>query len=302
MRVQRLNKNKLIKLNKHGITQFNKDLKNYNTFRISGKAKIYVEINTIENFIDIMGYLLDVREKIFVLGGGSNILMCPYFDGAVIKLVGDLARIEIIDNIIEMGAGVTLSQALQFSIENGLKGLEESIGIPGTIGGATYMNASCYGFEMSRLIKYVSAYDTGTRKITYYPYDKCNFGYRKSIFQNGRLIILRVGLSMEKADKDILKSMAKDTITKRTNSQPKGYSAGSVFKKIDNLNVSKMLDDMGIKGKRVGGANVSTKHANFILNDGNATSEDVKRLIEEIRTEFNQKYNLLLQTEIEYLE
>lgn len=302
MKVQRLNKNKLIKLNKYGITQFNKDMKNYNTFRISCTAKIYLEINTIENFIDVIGYLLDVREKIFVLGGGSNILVCPYFDGAIIKLAGDLAKIEIIDDIIEMGAGVALSQAWQFAIENELSGLEESIGIPGTIGGATYMNASCYGFEMSRLIKYVSAYNTNTRKITYYPCDKCDFGYRKSIFQSGKLIILRVGMTMKKLDKASLEYKAKDAITRRIKSQPKGCSAGSVFKKIDNLNVSKMLDDMGITGKRVGGAFVSSKHANFILNDGNATNEDVKKLIEEIRLEFKDKYNLLLQTEIEYLE
>lgn len=302
MRVQKIHKSKLIKLNKWGTTHFQKELKDLNTFRINGKAKIYMEIGTIENFLDVLQYIQSCHERIFILGGGSNILVGEYFDGVVIKLVGDFDRIEIIDDVIEMGAGVRLISALQFCIDKNLAGFEESIGIPGTIGGATYMNASCYNFEMAKIVNYVVAYNLHTGKITYLNNSSCSFDYRKSIFQNDNFVILRVGFKLNSCPKEVLEEKKKEIIAMRNNSQPKGYSAGSVFKKIDNLNVSKMLDDMGIKGRCVGGAEVSIKHANFILNTNNATSAEVKSLIESIQKDFEDKYNLKLQREIKYLE
>lgn len=302
MKVQKAKMHKLFKLNGKGLTEFNKELKDLNTFKISGKAKFYLEINTIENCVDVINYLLDCREKIFVLGGGSNILVEDYFDGAIIKLNGNFAHIEMVDGVVEMGAGVALSSALQFCIKNNLSGFEESIGVPGTIGGATYMNASCFDFEMAKIVSFVVALDLNSQKIVFLDNKDCNFGYRTSIFQNNQFIILRVGFSLKHANPEMLELKKKDTLEKRLKSQPKGYSAGSVFKRINDLNVSKMLDDMGIKGWCIGDAEVSTKHANFILNKGNATSIDVKNLIEKIEKEFKNTYNLQLQREIKYLE
>lgn len=300
MKVQKISKSFLQKVNARGVVEFNKDLLRLNTFRISAKSRIYLEINTIENLIDTVDYLHKLNISIFILGGGSNVLVDNY-SGAVIKLGGDFCHIEEIDDIIEMGSAVQLSIAYKFTLEHSLGGFEESVGIPGTIGGAVYMNASCYGFEMSRLVEYVVAYNIDTGKITYFSQDNCLFGYRDSVFKCNKYIILRVGLKLHYLDSDIINQICKDTLNKRNLNQPKGFSAGCVFKRIDGLNISKMLDDMGIKGKSVNDAIVSDKHANFIMNKGNATSADIKKLIEEIKAEFKKTYNIDLQTEIKYL-
>ncbi len=300
MKVQKISKSFLQKVNARGVVEFNKDLLRLNTFRISAKSIIYLEINTIENLIDTVDYLHKLNLSIFILGGGSNVLVDNY-SGAVIKLGGDFCHIEEIDDIIEMGSAVQLSIAYKFTLEHSLGGFEESVGIPGTIGGAVYMNASCYGFEMSRLVEYVVAYNIDTGKITYFSQDNCLFGYRDSVFKCNKYIILRVGLKLQHLDSDIINQICKDTLNKRNLNQPKGFSAGCVFKRIDGLNISKMLDDMGIKGKSVNDAIVSDKHANFIMNKGNATSADIKKLIEEIKAEFKKTYNIDLQTEIKYL-
>ena len=300
MKVQKISKSILQKLNSRGVVEFNKDLLRLNTFRISAKSRIYLEINTIENLIDTVDYLHKLNISIFILGGGSNVLVDNY-SGAVIKLGGDFCHIEEIDDIIEMGSAVQLSKAYKFTLEHSLGGFEESVGIPGTIGGAVYMNASCYGFEMSRLVEYVVAYNIDTGKITYFSQDNCLFGYRDSAFKCNKYIILRVGLKLKHLDSNIISQICKDALNKRNSSQPKGFSAGCVFKRIDGLNISKMLDDMGIKGKSVNDAIVSDKHANFIMNKGNATSADIKKLIEEIKAEFKKTYNIDLQTEIKYL-
>ena len=300
MKVQKISKSFLQKVNARGVVEFNKDLLRLNTFRISAKSRIYLEINTIENLIDTVDYLHKLNLSIFILGGGSNVLVDNY-SGAVIKLGGDFCHIEEIDDIIEMGSAVQLSNVYKFTLEHSLGGFEESVGIPGTIGGAVYMNASCYGFEMSRLVEYVVAYNIDTGKITYFSQDNCLFGYRDSVFKCNKYIILRVGLKLHYLDSDIINQICKDTLNKRNLNQPKGFSAGCVFKRIDGLNISKMLDDMGIKGKSVNDAIVSDKHANFIMNKGNATSADIKKLIEEIKAEFKKTYNIDLQTEIKYL-
>lgn len=300
MKVQKISKSFLQKVNARGVVEFNKDLLRLNTFRISAKSRIYLEINTIENLIDTVDYLHKLNISIFILGGGSNVLVDNY-SGAVIKLGGDFCHIEEIDDIIEIGSAVQLSKVYKFTLEHSLGGFEESVGIPGTIGGAVYMNASCYGFEMSRLVEYVVAYNIDTGKITYFSQDNCLFGYRDSVFKCNKYIILRVGLKLHYLDSDIINQICKDTLNKRKLNQPKGFSAGCVFKRIDGLNISKMLDDMGIKGKSVNDAIVSDKHANFIMNKGNATSADIKKLIEEIKAEFKKTYNIDLQTEIKYL-
>lgn len=300
MKVQKISKRNLQKLNSRGVVEFNKDLLSLNTFRISAKSRIYLEINTIENLIDTVDYLHKLNISIFILGGGSNVLVDNY-SGAVIKLGGDFCHIEEIDDIIEMGSAVQLSKAYKFTLEHSLGGFEESVGIPGTIGGAVYMNASCYGFEMSRLVEYVVAYNIDTGKITYFSQNNCLFAYRDSVFKCNKYIILRVGLKLHYLDSDTISQICKDTLNKRNLNQPKGFSAGCVFKRIDGLNISKMLDDMGIKGKSVNDAIVSDKHANFIMNKGNATSADIKKLIEEIKIEFKKTYNIDLQTEIKYL-
>lgn len=302
MKEQKLSLAKLKKSNHNGISVKNKPLKNLNTFKIGGVAKFYIEIHTLENFIKVVDYLNKRNANYVVLGNGSNVLIADNgFDGVVLKFRGDFDRITMLeDDLIEFGCGVSLAKAYAILKEDNLSGLECSVGIPATIGGATYMNASSYDFEMSKIVEYVVAYVDG--RITYFTNEQCGFGYRTSTFQKNKAIILRVGLRLKNKARQEIEKVYIETLEKRKETQPLQYpSAGCVFKRVYGLNISKMLDDAGFKGKTIGGAKVSEKHANFIVNFNNATSQDVYELIKYIKFEFEKIYNIKLDCEIKFL-
>ena len=302
MKVQSVSFGILKKLNKSGKTYKNFALRSKTTIAIGGLAKYFVQISTIEDFLKVMLYLRETKTKFFVLGGGSNIVFSSKgYSGVVISLDGDFARIEQNFDSIEMGAGVKLSQAIRFCMENSLGGFESAVGIPALIGGATYMNASCFDFEMSKIICYVVAFDLTSFKIVYLTNDECNFAYRSSIFQNKNHIILRVGFNLKHMEKVDLRQKLIGILQKRLQSQPKGHSAGCVFKKISGLQVSKMLDDMGAKGMSCNDAIVSEKHANFVINKANATSQDVHNLVKAISQNFESVYGIKPECEIEFI-
>lgn len=298
----KLSVNKLNKLNYNGVVKTDYDLKDLTTYRIGGKAKYYLEINTLENFIQVMLYLEELNTEFFVIGNGSNLLVSDKgYNGVVIKLAGDFARCEQSDDtIIECGAGVSLGKAYAFARELHLSGLEDSAGIPASIGGAVTMNASAYSFEIAKIVDYVIVWIDG--KINYYSNEDCEFSYRESIFQHKKCIILRVGLKLNSLDKETIHNRYLEVLSQRVESQPISQpSAGCVFRKINNYQVSKMLDELGLKGRRVGGAVVSTKHANFIINDNNAKAQDIYELIKVIKNEFKLKYGLELMCEIKFV-
>lgn len=302
MKEQKLSLAKLKKLNHNGFSLKNKPLKNLNTFKIGGVAKYYIEIHTLENFIKVMQYLNSCNVNFFIIGNGSNVLISDKgFDGVVVKFRGDFDRVTMLeDDLIEFGCGVSLSKAYIILKEHDLSGLECSVGIPASIGGATYMNASAYDFEMSKIVEYVVAYVDG--RITYFTNEQCGFGYRTSIFQSNQAIILRVGLRLKTKERQEIDKVYLETLAKRKQTQPLNYpSAGCVFKRIDGLNISKMLDDAGFKGRTKGGARVSEKHANFIVNFKDATSQDVYELIKYVKIEFEKIYNIKLDCEIKFL-
>ena len=292
---------KLKKANYNGETINNANLSEYTTFHTGGKCCCLLKIATLENFIHVMINLNSHHIPYFILGGGSNLLVSDSgYKGVVVKLIGDFARIEMQGEIMECGAGVTLSQAYVFARNMGLSGLEESAGIPATIGGATYMNAQAYNFEMSKIVDYVIVYLNG--KIRYFSNLDCSYSYRRSIFMDNHAIILRVGLKLQSLDKNTIQQKYMDTIAKRQQSQPLDLgSAGCVFKKYDGYETSRMLDQMGVKSMSIGGAMVSMKHANFIVNYDNATSTDIYRLIKKIKQKFYETYGIELQLEIKLL-
>lgn len=291
----------LKKCNKGGTVLKNVSLSNYTTFKIGGRAKIFVTIKTIEGFICVMDYIQNKQLKYFILGEGSNLLISDRgYDGVVILLKGDLARVSQTTDGVEVGAGARLTTAYVEARNLGLSGLEVLGTIPGSIGGAVYMNAGAYDTSISDIVTYVVAYIDG--KMKYYTQSECQFGYRTSIFQNNNAIILRVGLTLVAKDYEEIQSKYLDTLKRKRISQPLSYpSAGSVFKGIDGMSVSKMLDDMGVKGLREGGAIVSSKHANFIINEGNAKAQDVYILIHRVKKMFKDAYGIDLQIEIQFL-
>lgn len=302
MKVQKLNFSHLKKLNAHGETYKNKELKNLTTFKVGGNAKYFLKICTLENFLQVMDYLESINIKYFILGAGSNLLVSDLgFDGVVIKFDGDFKQSYILDeNTIEFGCAVNLVFAYVTAKNLSLSGLEDSTGIPATIGGATFMNAQAYNFEMAKIVDYVVAYVNG--KITYFTNEECKFQYRNSIFHSNKAIILRVGLKFERKPKEEIEKRFLEVAGFRKDRQPLEYpSAGCVFRRFENGIVSKMLDDAGFKGLTEGGAKVSEKHANFIINYNNATASDIFRLINRLKKEFKKIYDIELSCELRFL-
>lgn len=300
--MSRCSYSKLKKLNYNGKVIKNASLDMYCTFLCGGKANCLVEVRTLENFLAVMDYITKEKLEYFVLGAGSNILVSDDgYKGIVIKFDGDLALSrQVEDTLIECGSGCKLSVAFAFAKSLNLSGLECGAGIPASIGGATYMNAGAYGFEMSKVVEYVVAYLEG--KITYFHRKDCDFLYRHSVFQENKAIILRVGLRLQKSSKEEIESLFLETMKKRALAQPLEFpSAGSVFKKVDGLNVSKMLDDCGLKGLTLGDAQVSLKHANFIVNIGEATAQDIYYLIRIVQKRFKDRTGIDLTPEIKFL-
>lgn len=290
----------LRKLNARGETKKNVKLSSFTTFRLGGKAKYFLAINTLENFLKVIDYIERHNLKYFILGAGSNVLVADSgYKGIVIKLSGDLSRVRTQGDILEVGAGARLSTVYVMARDMELSGLETLATIPATIGGAVYMNAGAYGTEIKDIVEYVIAYIDG--RFKYFKNSDCGFGYRKSVFQDNKAIILRVGLKLQHSQKEEIQTRYLETLRKKRDTQPLDkYSAGSVFKRIVGLNISKMLDDIGVKGLSIGGASVSTKHSNFIISQG-AKAQEVFDLIVLVKKKFKDTYGIDIETEIKFL-
>lgn len=299
--MSRLSERRLKKLNRGGTLFKNVDFSNLCTFTCGGRVKILLNVCTLDGFLNSILYLQEIHAKYYIIGNGSNILCSDSgYDGVVIKFGGDLQRIENDGEILECGAGVRLSRAYAYACNLGLSGLECGAGIPATIGGATYMNAGAFGFEMSKVVEYVVAFVDG--KITYFDNSECDFMYRHSIFQDNNGIILRVGLKLEKKDKEEIVSTFLSALNRRKDTQPLDLpSAGSVFRRLDGIVVSKLLDDCGVKGMTSGNAMVSPKHANFIVNLGGAKAQDIYNLIRKMQETVLEKTGIEIHTEIQLL-
>lgn len=285
---------KLKKIVKNGKVLKNEPLKNHTSFRIGGKAKFVVMPSSFEELINLLMYLNQKNVKYYVLGNGTNVLASDNgFKGVVIKLTL-LNQIRLYKTYLQVFCGASLSAVCLFLRQHDLGGFEDAFGIPGTIGGAVKMNASAYNFETGKLVLGVLAIVDGN--VKYLNHDECGFGYRKSMFKNA--IILSVDFAITKGCN--AKRM-EEVIALRKTFQPLNLpSAGSVFKRADGVPVSKMLDELGFKGKSVGGAKVSEKHAGFIVNFNNATEHDVKKLIAEIKAEVYKNKGIILEEEIKF--
>lgn len=198
-----------------------------------------------------------------------------------------------------ISSGASNGYVGNYLMTNGYSGFEFASGIPGTIGGAIYMNAGAYGGEIADILVSCLCIDLFELKIYNITNIDCKFSYRKSIFQNNRYFIIGGYFKFKKDDKEKIKSKMEELREKRFSSQPLEYpSAGSTFKRNENVIVSKLIDEAGLKGKKIGGAEVSTKHAGFIINKENATSKDIEDLIKYVKKEIHDKYNVDIQEEV----
>jgi UDP-N-acetylmuramate dehydrogenase len=316
--------------------QENISLKNYTTFKIGGPAKYFYVAENKEEIKKAVETAKELNLNYFILGNGSNILISDKgFDGLVIKLqvtrlpsleakaTGGQASYKLQGNNIYAEAGVKLGELVKYSVDNNLTGMEWAAGIPGTLGGAIRGNAGAFGKSMADIIQEVTALNKDLR-FTIYDLRNIKYGYRDSIFKHNKDIILSAVLKLEKGNSEISQKKIQEYLQKRKSIQPLEYpSVGSVFKNILFSEISPeafkkclkleqfrqagkipagwLIENAGLKGKKIGGAQISEKHSNFIINTGNASAEDVIILISLIKQKVRNKFDLQLMEEIEYV-
>ncbi|MEE3343740.1 MAG: UDP-N-acetylmuramate dehydrogenase [Bacilli bacterium] len=270
-------------------------LKKYNTYKLNSKAKYLVFPKNIAELKKLINFVKKNNIKHLVLGNGSNVIFhCDYYDGVVIRL-DRFNSIKVVDTTVFVGAGYSLIKLAVGMANKGLSGLEFSSGIPGFVGASVAMNAGAYTFSLSELVQSAEVL-CPDGKIRTFSKEEMEFGYRDSFFKRNKdYIILSCELKLHKGDKEEILDKIADRKLRRIESQPLDYpSAGSVFRNPDGLYAGKMIEEVGLKGYKIGGAMVSLKHANFIINYDNATGEDIVNLINLIKKEVKNKYNINL--------
>ena len=277
----------------------NENMGKYISFKTGGNAKFFIKVNTIQEIINVLKVIKEYNIPLVVLGNGSNILFKDEgFDGIVLKI--ELDNIEIEDNKIAVDAGVKNAIIAKKALDYRMQGFEEISGIPGTIGGAIRMNAGAYGREIKDVVTSVTYIDFDTLEIKTIGNEECNFSYRHSIFCENKNIIIGCILKLDKGNIEEIKNKMDECAKARKEKQPLEYpSAGSTFKRGKDFITAKLIDECGLKGYAIGGAQVSEKHSGFIINRNNATATDIIDLIEYVKKIVYEKTNKKIELEIE---
>jgi UDP-N-acetylmuramate dehydrogenase len=292
-------------LKQYGEVTEHASLKNMNTYHIDGKAKILIEPNSINDLVEVIKTLREYKEPYFILGAGSNIVLNDKeIDGVVIKF-SKLNGIEVYteEDTIYAEAGAMLPKVVIDSVNNGLCGLEFAAGIPGTIGGAVYGNAGAYNACIMDYVKSVTVLDQNNEIVTL-ENDDIFYEYRNTMFkQTKKYIILGAKLYLREGSKEESESIMADRKKRRVESQPLEFpNAGSVFRNPEGDFAGRLIEECELKGYRIGGAEVSTKHANFIINKENATGKDVHDLILHVHDTVKEKTGVDLLIEQEFVD
>ena len=270
------------------------------SMRVGGPVSRFYEPYDETEFVECVRKLHKAGELYFVLGNGTNVIARDGgYPGAVISTQRALGGIEIREGRrIVCGAGESLTRVCRYSAEQGLSGLEELSGIPGTVGGAVYMNAGAYGREIAAILVSVRAYEIVTENIIMLTNKECCFSYRASIFKEKPMIILAAEFELAAGErKEIEVKMAEYTKMRNEKQPVELPSAGSFFKRPEGDYAGRLIEAAGMKGARVGGAQVSEKHAGFIVNTGSATAADVLRLAEDVKAKVFEEFGITLEEE-----
>lgn len=294
----------LIKVNDLGEYILDDSLKKYTSLNIGGKCALMYFPKNISSLVRVYKYLTEKNINYFVIGNGTNLLISEkYFDSVFINLKNINKFHQMNKDTFYISAGANASKVSKEISKLGYTGLEFCSVIPGTIGGLIYMNASAYGKNIESVVEYV-VYLTEDAKLKLIQNKNINFNYRYTIFQKQKGIILGCIVKVQMANfKDSPMSKIKSYVENKKNSQPIGQkNAGSTFKNNENKSAWKVIDELGFRGKSYGGAMVSKKHANFIINYNNATFDDVKKLISDIKQKAKEELNTELECEWQILE
>ena len=275
----------------------------HTTFRIGGPAALMALPRTVGEAKAAVKAARALEVEPFFLGNGSNLLVDDGgYPGFVVKLAGDFDQIREVNRGLEAGSAVLLSRLSNALLGRGLTGLEFAGGIPGSVGGAVTMNAGAYGGEVAQVLESATFLDE-SGEVRTLPAPECGFGYRKSVFSDRKCLILKARFHLEQGGPAAIKARMEELAAKRREKQPLEYpSAGSMFKRPPGHFAAALIDQCGLKGLAVGGAQVSEKHAGFVVNRGGATCADVLELVRQVKEEVLRQTGVELEMEVKVLK
>ena len=279
----------------------------HTSFRIGGPADVVVIVCNEKELSGLLRLFRDEDIRYMLVGNGSDLLFADEgFRGVIVKLGGNFEHIEVVDSIgetIRVGAARMLSSTANFARENGLSGLEFASGIPGTFGGALFMNAGAYGGEIKDVIESVTLMKSDGSTVYELSGEEMEFSYRNSVLQHNDDIAIYARVRLHKDDKESISERMNDFTEKRRTKQPINFpSAGSTFKRPVGGYAAALIEDAGLKGRTVGGAQVSEKHSGFVINIGDATSKDVRDLIDIVAQEVEEHSGIKLEPEVRIID
>lgn len=274
-------------------------MKKHVTFRVGGNADYFVTVKNADEIAAVINLCKEEKVPYFIMGNGSNLLVGDKgIRGVVIQIARDMNEIEVDGETITAMAGALLSKIAGAALNAGLTGLEFASGIPGTLGGAVVMNAGAYGGEMKDVLDMVRVL-TPEGEILELGKDALKLGYRTSVVAEKNYIVLDARIVLKKGDKEKIREYMEDLKGRRTSKQPLEYpSAGSTFKRPEGYFAGKLIDDAGLRGFALGGAQVSEKHCGFVINKDNATALEIIKLIEEVQKRVKENSGVALETEV----
>ena len=277
-------------------------MKEHTTMKVGGKADLMIIPDSISSIQKIIAFLSTTNIPYLVIGNGSNLIFHDTgYNGVIVKIGTPLSDIEVFDDIIIAEAGASLAHVANTALEHSLTGLEFASGIPGSMGGAVYMNAGAYDGEMKQVVIETLCLDNEGNLITL-KNDEHNFSYRHSIIQDDNLTCLQVKMKLEKGEKHKIQTRMNELNARRRKKQPLNYpSAGSIFKRPPGTYAGMLVDNCGLRGTKIGGAQVSDKHCGFIVNTGNATAEDIISLIKYVQETVYKNSGIWLELEVKII-
>ncbi|MGN0382764.1 MAG: UDP-N-acetylmuramate dehydrogenase [Eubacterium sp.] len=285
-------------------TRYKKDepMKNHTTFRVGGPADYVIYPDGINEIKDILMLCYKWGIKSYIMGNGSNLLVSDEgYKGVILKLGNEFSCCRANEGLFIAQAGMRLSNLASLACTHGYTGIEFLYGIPGTVGGAVVMNAGAYGGEIKDVVKWTKVLDN-KGNLLLLDNSHLKFGYRKSLFTETDYIVLEAAFELSPGNKNQIKNKMDELMEKRKSKQPLEYpSAGSTFKRPEGYFAGQLIEESGLKGYSLGGAQISEKHCGFIINKGNATADDIKKLIAYVQREVKAKKGITLEPEIKII-
>ena len=294
--------NELLKIMSEEQVKTEEPMKNHTTFRVGGPAEFFVMPRTAEEVKKVIDLCRRESFPYYIIGNGSNLLVSDQgYRGVVLQIYKEMSYIEVEENVVVAQAGALLSAIANKALENGLTGFEFAAGIPGTLGGACVMNAGAYGGEMKDVLEEVTVL-TEEGEVLTIPKENLELGYRTSIIARKGYTVLEARIQLRGGEKEAIKSLMEELKDKRVSKQPLEYpSAGSPFKRPEGYFAGKLIQDAGLRGFSVGGAQVSEKHCGFVINRENATAADVAELMRQVSARVEEEFGVKLEPEVKRL-